>query len=104
MATVSSVASARSSAGFRNRARPSLWVPEPGAGLHLLARLRGGLDDRAVSEAARAEGVVAPSLSEHRLRPGEEQGLVLGFGAVSPGEAGSAARALARAVDRLGTR
>jgi GntR family transcriptional regulator/MocR family aminotransferase len=51
------------------------------AGMHLFGWLADGLDDRRVSEAARAVGVEAPPLAGYRLELGGRGGLLLGYAA-----------------------
>ena len=53
---------------------------EPGeGGMHLLAHLRAGLDDVAISRRAREAGIACPALSSYYTGPGKRQGLVIGF-------------------------
>lgn len=57
------------------------WLDgEPGdGGTHLLAPLRTGLDDVAISRRARAAGIACPALSSFYTGPAKRQGLVIGF-------------------------
>ena len=57
------------------------WLDgEPGdGGTHLLAHLRAGLDDVAISRRARAGGIACPALSSFYTGPAKRQGLVIGF-------------------------
>jgi GntR family transcriptional regulator/MocR family aminotransferase len=61
-----------------------LSVNTDAAGLHVVGRLPGNMDDRAASRAAAAEGVRAAALSTHRIAPPspspEPGGLLLGYG------------------------
>jgi len=66
-------------------------APEPGdAGLHLVARLAGGLSDKAVVARAGRRDVLASALSDHYQEETEASGLILGF-AAHPAEALDAA-------------
>lgn len=49
------------------------------AGMHLVARLRDGVDDQAISRAAERAGVQAPPLSRHYHGSVRASGLVLGY-------------------------
>lgn len=69
------------------------------AGLHVCGLLADGVRDMDVSEAAARHGIEAPVLSDHYLGPRVRQGLVLGFGAVTPEEVRPAVSRLARAVE-----
>jgi GntR family transcriptional regulator/MocR family aminotransferase len=71
-----------------------LDVPPAVAGMHLLAWLPEGFDDRVVSERAAHHGVLVPPLSHFRQTPSRRGGLVLGFG-------GSPVPRLLESVERL---
>lgn len=66
------------------QAHLSPWLDdEPGdGGTHLLAHLRAGLDDVAISRRARAAGIACPALSSFYTGPAKRQGLVIGFAAM----------------------
>jgi GntR family transcriptional regulator/MocR family aminotransferase len=66
------------------------------AGMHVVARLPGDVEDRVVSAAARELGVDAPALSLYALEPLGHGGLVLGYAGFTP-------RALRQAMRRLAT-
>jgi GntR family transcriptional regulator/MocR family aminotransferase len=65
------------------------------AGMHALAYLRDGRDDRAYVRRAREVGVALYALSEFRMTPGRP-GVLLGFAAVNEREIVAGVRALAR--------
>ena len=64
------------------------------AGLHLLARLPKGMDDRVVSQRAAAQNVEAPALSDYAITRLARGGLVLGYAAVNAREIHDAIRRL----------
>jgi GntR family transcriptional regulator/MocR family aminotransferase len=68
------------------------------AGMHLVATLRDGLDDRAVTRLAREQGVEAPALSSYYRSLPPRKGLLLGYAGVGEGEIAAAARRLADAL------
>jgi GntR family transcriptional regulator / MocR family aminotransferase len=68
-------------------------------GLHIVARFDG--DDRAVSAAAQARGVIAPALSRYALRPNPPTGLVLGFATGGRGAIERAGAQLEAAFDAV---
>jgi GntR family transcriptional regulator/MocR family aminotransferase len=70
------------------------------AGMHLVASMRPGLDDRAIARTARAHGIEAPALSSyyHALPP--RQGLLLGYAGISEAEIEAGARRLAQVLDQ----
>ncbi len=73
------------------------------AGLHLLAWLKPGVDDVAVSKAAAKLGVEAQALSMYAIEPQPRGGLVLGYGALDERKIRDGVRKLAEAfreVDR----
>jgi GntR family transcriptional regulator / MocR family aminotransferase len=80
----------------------ALAVVPSAAGLHLTAVLRDpGIDDIALEEACRTDGVALDALSAYAVGPGGRPGLVLGYGAlrqesIRPG--------LARVARQLGRR
>jgi GntR family transcriptional regulator/MocR family aminotransferase len=65
------------------------------AGMHALAYLRDGRDDRAYVQRAREVGVAVYALSEFRMTPGRP-GVLLGFAGATEREIVAGARALAR--------
>lgn len=75
-------------------------VARAASGLHVVLPLGCGIDDGAVSRAARDAGVLAPPLSRHYLGEGARKGLVLGFGAGSVAAIDMAAVKLVRDVLR----
>ena len=78
------------------------------AGLHLVARLapelKTRMDDRTAAARAAAAGLATPPLSAYYLKPDPgaatppEQGLLLGYAAVSEPEIEAGIEALARAL------
>ena len=50
--------------------------------MHLVGRLRAGVDDRAIARAAAAAGVEAPALSSYYQGPAAARGLLLGYAGV----------------------
>jgi GntR family transcriptional regulator/MocR family aminotransferase len=56
-----------------------LDVGPAGGGMHLVAWLPRGLDDRIASQAALAAGITAPPLSFYSLEAGRRGGLLLGY-------------------------
>jgi GntR family transcriptional regulator/MocR family aminotransferase len=72
-----------------------LQVAPSATGLHLVAWLRRGVDDRMASAAAAGCGVEAPPISAYRVRPSRRGGLLLGYGGVSPRLIRDGVRALA---------
>jgi len=67
---------------LHDRLSPYMAGPPGEAGMHLLAHLHEGLDDKAISRCAAAGGVVCQALSAFHAGPLRRKGLVLGFGAV----------------------
>jgi GntR family transcriptional regulator/MocR family aminotransferase len=65
---------------------PFLAGPPGEAGMHLLAHLRDGLDDAAISRRAAEVGVNCQALSAFHAGAVRRQGLVLGFGAMGEDE------------------
>lgn len=74
----------------------------PEAGMHAIAWLPSGADDRAIARLAAQRGIEARALSFYgRRRP--EPGLVLGFGTVTPEEIATGVTSLTRVVaDSMG--
>jgi GntR family transcriptional regulator / MocR family aminotransferase len=77
---------------------PDARVDGIAAGLHLVVRLPDGADESRVLEAARARGVGAGGLSEHRFTPGPPA-LLLGYGRIPASAIAAGVRELARAID-----
>ena len=77
---------------------PELPVDGVAAGVHLLLRLPGDVDDVAVSEAAAAARIAVPPLSSYQVEPGLRRGLVVGYGRLHESAVEDAVKALARIV------
>lgn len=71
-------------------------------GMHLLALLPPGVDDRALSSRALALGVEAPALSRYALRRPRRGGLVLGYAGYDESVIRGAMKTLARASSAPG--
>ena len=71
-----------------------LEVQAADAGLHLVGRLQEGMDDELAPQRAARMGILAPSLSAHRLSGSGHPGLVLGYAAFDE-------QAILRGVRRL---
>ena len=74
-----------------------LDVAEADAGMHLVAWLPEGADDRAVSDRARAQGIDVLPLSSFSVRPCRP-GILIGFACVQPEAIGPGVRRLAQAL------
>ncbi len=85
-------------AALRERLPDTLEVEVPEQGMKLLARLRPGLADSAVSAAAARRGIVARPVSPMFMAAPPVQGLMLGFSGHEPGALRWAARELAEAL------
>jgi GntR family transcriptional regulator / MocR family aminotransferase len=83
---------------IRRQAPDALEVRSAHAGLHLVAWLPPGADDRAAADRAAAAGVEAQALSDHALERPERGGLLLGYAAVPEPEIDRASVRLARAL------
>ena len=79
-------------------AGPDLALAPDEAGMHLVARLAKGIDDRVLSARARAEGVEAPALSTYYHGPPDRQGLLLGYAGLGETEIRDGVERLARAL------
>jgi GntR family transcriptional regulator / MocR family aminotransferase len=79
---------------FRTRFGERLALAPAAAGMHLVARLAPGADDRAIARRAAEAGVEAPALSHYYQGEPTARGLLLGY-------AGVGQRATERAADRL---
>jgi GntR family transcriptional regulator/MocR family aminotransferase len=71
---------------LHERLTPFLAGPPGEAGMHLLAHLREGLDDAAISRRAAEVSVNCQPLSAFHAGPVRRPGLVLGFGAMGENE------------------
>jgi GntR family transcriptional regulator/MocR family aminotransferase len=78
-----------------------LEVPTPDTGLHTVAWLPEGLDDRQVSRAAAEHGIEAAPLSSYYAGPCRRGGLVLGYGGVKPPDICAGMRELAGVIRTL---
>jgi GntR family transcriptional regulator/MocR family aminotransferase len=85
-------------AALREHLAGTLEVEVPDQGMKLLARLRPGLADLAVAEAAARRGIIARPVSPMFLAAPPMQALMLGFSGHEPGSLRWAARELARAL------
>jgi GntR family transcriptional regulator/MocR family aminotransferase len=72
-----------------------LDVPAFESGMHLLAWLPDGVDDRAASAHAAAAGIVARPLSAYTAAPVRRAGLLLGYTALRPSQIRDGVRSLA---------
>jgi len=81
----------------------ALEVEPPQQGMKLIARLRGGLSDVAVAEAAARAGLVARAVSPMYLAAPPMQALMLGFTGHEPAALRRAARRLGDVVRVFGT-
>jgi GntR family transcriptional regulator/MocR family aminotransferase len=79
---------------FRARFGDRLGLAPAAAGMHLVARLAPGSDDRAIALRAAEAGVEAPALSNYYQGPPAGRGLLLGY-------AGVDGRTVERAAERL---
>jgi GntR family transcriptional regulator/MocR family aminotransferase len=77
-----------------------LEVPVFDSGMHLLAWLREGTDDRRVSRHAAAAGIVTQPLSAFAAAPVRRSGLLLGYAALSTSQIRDGVRRLAAALGR----
>jgi DNA-binding transcriptional MocR family regulator len=68
------------------------------AGLHFVALLREGIDDRAAADRAAEAGLIVPALSAYAIERTGMHGLVVGFAATPPVRAWRAAQRLARVL------
>jgi GntR family transcriptional regulator/MocR family aminotransferase len=71
------------------------------AGMHLVAALEAGLDDREVAARAAAAGIQAPALSSYYQGPPAESGLLLGYAGVEPGAIRTGVARLAGVIDGI---
>jgi GntR family transcriptional regulator / MocR family aminotransferase len=80
------------------REPPEVEVRGVAAGLHVVAVLPPGTDEQRVTAEARACGIGLYGLSEHRVRPGGEPALLLGYAVSNEPAIRAAVRKLAEAV------
>jgi GntR family transcriptional regulator/MocR family aminotransferase len=80
---------------------PELQPAGIAAGLHLVAWLPDALDETAVIEAARREGVEVAGVGPYRLVPGGRGGLIFGYSDLTERAIGDGVARLARAVASL---
>ena len=78
---------------------PELKVAGVAAGVHLVLRLPPGVDDAAIAARAWQARIRVPALSEFRIRPAQEGGLVIGYGRLHESAVEPAIRVLARIVE-----
>jgi GntR family transcriptional regulator/MocR family aminotransferase len=83
---------------LREHCAHDLCVMDAGAGLHFVALLRKGIDDRAASRLAAQSGLVVPALSSYAIERTGMNGLVVGFAATPPVRAWRAAQHLAQVL------
>ena len=79
---------------LRMRLAPFLAGPPGEAGMHLLAHLHEGLDDRAIARRAADAGIACQAISDFHAGPQRRHGLVLGFGTIDE-------NAIANRMERL---
>ncbi len=79
-----------------------LQVEAQDSGMHLIGYLGDGVDDAALTQAARDRGVEAPSLSRHYLEDTPRHGLMLGYAGVPLPEMKRGVATLARVMDEAG--
>jgi len=80
---------------------PELQPAGIAAGLHLVAWLPEDLDETAVIEAARREGVELAGVSPYRLVPGGRGGLIFGYSSLTERAIADGVARLAQAITRL---
>ena len=86
-------------AALRGTLKGLVEVVEPEAGLHLVAWLSPGHDDRAAAREAVGLGIDAKPIADYSLRRLPRPGLVLGYGAVDERLIREGVQRLARAVE-----
>jgi GntR family transcriptional regulator/MocR family aminotransferase len=77
------------------------WFADHQAGMQVALRLRDGVDDAALSDALREDGVAAAALSPYFACAGRQPGLLLGFCAFTPDEMDVAFAVLRGHVERI---
>jgi GntR family transcriptional regulator/MocR family aminotransferase len=85
----------------REKLAGQLEITPTSTGLHVMGWLPQGVDDRRLSQLARAHGVDAPPLSAHALCTQLRPGLILGYACVRPPQIHVGVDRLARALDAL---
>lgn len=88
-------------AAAQREAPDLLEVARPETGLHTVARLPQGVDDKRVSSAAAECGIEVAPLSNYYAGPCSRGGLVLGYGGVRPSEICTGMRQLAGVIRTL---
>jgi GntR family transcriptional regulator/MocR family aminotransferase len=83
------------------RELPDLDPSGASAGLHVLAWLPDGADERATIGSAVRAGVGLNGLTRRRITPGGPGGLIFGYGTIAEHEIGPAIRSLAAAIAPL---
>lgn len=78
-----------------------LEVRPSAAGMHLVGWLPVGVNDRAVSRAARDQGMIVPPLSRYALTPQRRGALLLGYAAFAPRTIRAAARRLRQVFEQI---
>ncbi len=79
-----------------------LEVAPTESGLHTIARLPQRISEHSATEAAAARGVIVSPIARFSISPTDNNGLVLGFGAVNPREIRDGVAKLAPALEALG--
>jgi len=87
--------------GFEDHLAPWMRLQRTDTGIQLVARFRTPIDDRALSDAARAEGVSVSPFSIQFSHPGAESGLLFGFAALDERDQTRAFRKLREVVARM---
>jgi GntR family transcriptional regulator/MocR family aminotransferase len=80
---------------------PELTVEGVAAGLHVLVRLPGAIDDRALAVRAEELGVRVAPLSRYTTSPDGGRGLVIGYGRIHEASLQPAVRSLAKAFEAV---
>lgn len=81
-----------------NEITDDLQLSAADAGMHLVAKLRVGLDDRIIANKAKKRGIQAPALSTYFQGKATNQGLLLGYAGVDQRKIQDAAKALADTI------
>jgi GntR family transcriptional regulator/MocR family aminotransferase len=90
-------------AAVAERTSGRIGLRPSGAGMHMMAWLPPGTDERALAAAALAQGISVLGLSTFRASEGRP-GIVLGYGGVPPARMGDAVGDLVRALDACDVR
>ena len=72
------------------------------AGLHVVLELPAGRDAARVATACAARGVVVQTLDPFYMGPAGRQGLLLGYGALDPGDVERGAHIIAQVIENMG--